>query len=149
MHEHMNTNLGGVHKLSWHDFGFFRPTILPMFTFSMVWTLTKSGHFWTTYLPRLVKVVCEQPLRQIFNPIYCPEEHFWFLSIWINSCLTQWINHEFLLLLGKSTKLNIIKYCQIKGWWKSVDTFKVIYTKYSKHWPYTVAHTIDCVCRKC
>ena len=26
---------------------------------------------------------------------------------------------------------------------------KVIYTKYSKHWPYTVAHTIDCVCRKC
>ena len=26
---------------------------------------------------------------------------------------------------------------------------KVIYTKYSKHWPYTVAHTIDCVCIKC
>ena len=26
---------------------------------------------------------------------------------------------------------------------------KVIYTKYSKHWPYTVAYTIDCVCRKC
>ena len=25
---------------------------------------------------------------------------------------------------------------------------KVIYSKYSKHWPYTVAHTIDCVCRK-
>ena len=27
----------------------------------------------------------------------------------------------------------------------------VIYPKYSKHWPYkyTVAHTIDCVCRKC
>ena len=25
---------------------------------------------------------------------------------------------------------------------------KVIYTKYSKHWPYTVAHTIDCVCTK-
>jgi hypothetical protein len=23
---------------------------------------------------------------------------------------------------------------------------KVIHTKYSKHWPYTVAHTIDCVC---
>ena len=23
---------------------------------------------------------------------------------------------------------------------------KVIYLKYSKHWPYTVAHTIDCVC---
>ena len=25
---------------------------------------------------------------------------------------------------------------------------KVIYTKYSKHWPYTVAHTLDCVCSK-
>ena len=25
---------------------------------------------------------------------------------------------------------------------------KVIYTKYSKHWLYTVAHTIDCVCSK-
>ena len=29
------------------------------------------------------------------------------------------------------------------------ESFKVIYTKYSKHWPYTVAHTIDCMCRKC
>ena len=28
----------------------------------MVWTLTKSGHFWTTYLPLLVNIVCEQPL---------------------------------------------------------------------------------------
>ena len=26
---------------------------------------------------------------------------------------------------------------------------KVTYPKYSKHWPYTAAHTIDCVCRKC
>ena len=25
---------------------------------------------------------------------------------------------------------------------------KVIYPKYSKHWPYTVVHTIDCVCSK-
>ena len=25
---------------------------------------------------------------------------------------------------------------------------KVIYPKYSKHLPYTVAHTIDCVCSK-
>ena len=25
---------------------------------------------------------------------------------------------------------------------------KVIYPKYYKHWPYTVAHTIDCVCSK-
>ena len=25
---------------------------------------------------------------------------------------------------------------------------KVVYTKYSKHWPYTVAHTMECVCSK-
>ena len=33
-----------------------------------------------------------------------------------------------------------------KGCW---DYFiKVTYPKYSKHWPYTVAYTIDCVCSK-
>jgi putative flippase GtrA len=26
--------------------------------------------------------------------------------------------------------------------------FKVIHPKYSKHWPYTLANTIDCVCSK-
>ena len=30
-----------------------------------LWTLTKSGQFWTTYLPRLVNVVCEQPPSSI------------------------------------------------------------------------------------
>ena len=39
---------------------FWLPT--PVLTFSMVWTLTKSGHFWTTYLPCLLNVVCEWPL---------------------------------------------------------------------------------------
>ena len=29
-----------------------------------------------------------------------------------------------------------------------LDTTKVIYPKYSKHLPYTVAYTIDCVCSK-
>ena len=28
------------------------------------------------------------------------------------------------------------------------DSGKVIYTKYSKHCPYTVAHTLKCVCSK-
>ena len=31
-------------------------TYPPALTFSMVWKFTKSGHFWTTYLPRLVNV---------------------------------------------------------------------------------------------
>ena len=30
-----------------------------------------------------------------------------------------------------------------------LHSVKVIYPKYSKHWPYTVAHTIYCVYRKC
>ena len=34
----------------------------PVLTFSMVYTLTKSGHVWTTHLPRHVNVVCERPL---------------------------------------------------------------------------------------
>ena len=38
-------------------------------------------------------------------------------------------------------------------WWCSSSRLvlvanKVIYPNYSKHWPYTVAHTIDCVCSK-
>ena len=42
--------------------------------------------------------------------------------------------------------------CVVSAFLVSVTTCgssKVIYTKYSKHWPYTVAHIIDCVCRKC
>ena len=44
----------------------FLTTYPPALTFSMVWTLTNSGYFWTTYLPGLVNVVCERP------PIYFP-----------------------------------------------------------------------------
>ena len=32
--------------------------------------------------------------------------------------------------------------------WKSGGAGKVIYPKYPKHWPYTVAHTKNCVCSK-
>ena len=39
----------------------FLTTFPPALTLSMVLTLTKSGHFWTNYLPRLVNVVCERP----------------------------------------------------------------------------------------
>ena len=46
--------------------------------------------------------------------------------------------------------------CQVQSQWfclKYLAKFnrksKVTYTKYSKYWPYTVAHTIDSVCRKC
>ena len=33
----------------------------------MVWTLTKDWYFWTTYQPRLVNVVCEQPLTLVLD----------------------------------------------------------------------------------
>ena len=37
----------------------------------------------------------------------------------------------------------------VKNWLDLLeDSTKVIYTKYSKHSPYTVAHTIECVCTK-
>ena len=96
-------------------------------------------------------VVCEQPLRQIFNPILLPCKNiFGFCQsestfAWPNEST---MNFCYFWEKDQCTKLNVIKYCQIKGWWKSLDTFKVIYTKYSKHWPYTVAHTIYCVCSK-
>ena len=44
-------------------FWLFLTTYPHVWTFSMVCTLTKSGHFWITYLPHLVNVVCECPLR--------------------------------------------------------------------------------------
>ena len=40
-------------------------------------------------------------------------------------------------------------YLPVKKQKNSIHLYsKVIYTKYSKHWPYTMAHTIDCVCIK-
>ena len=71
-----------------------------------------------------------------------------------------------LLLLKFSVKSEEVKF-ETKRWWKQGGLYhttilrflshknleilarcKVIHTKYSKHWPYTVAHTIDCVCIK-
>ena len=53
-------------------------------------------------------------------------------------------------ILGEKFQLDKSFNCAIGKY--GIDTCtgsKVIGTKYSKHWPYTVAHTIDCVCRKC
>jgi len=37
--------------------------------------LTKSGHFWSTYLPRLVYVVCERPPRGCSNWLFAFKAH--------------------------------------------------------------------------
>ena len=58
----MGIVLRGRSQTTLTRFWLFLTTYPPMLTFSMVWTLTKSGHFWTTYLPRLVNVVCERSL---------------------------------------------------------------------------------------
>ena len=47
------------------------------------------------------------------------------------------------------SKTATVQCVQGLGTSKFLGPIKVICTKYSKHWPYTVAHTIDCVCRKC
>ena len=52
------------------EFLLFLTTYPPALTFSMLWRLTESEHFWTTYLPCLVNIVCERPLWEIvFNAI--------------------------------------------------------------------------------
>ena len=48
--------------------------------------------------------------------------------------------HTSLLWIPPAVEVKIV----LKTW----VSCKVIYPKYSKHWPYTVAHTIDCVCSK-
>ena len=52
----------GRSQITLTRFWVFLNTYPPALTFSMVWMLTKSGHFWTTYLPCLVNEVCERPL---------------------------------------------------------------------------------------
>ena len=44
--------------------------------------------------------------------------------------------------------LNLSSHFQVEFMPRIWIKVKVIYPKYSKHWPYTVAHTIDCVCSK-
>ena len=60
-HPGKESALGAVHKLCWQDFSFSWPPTPLRWHFH---ALTKSGHFWTTYLPCLVSVVCERPLMK-------------------------------------------------------------------------------------
>ena len=38
--------------------------------------LPKSGHFWTNYLPCLLNVICEQPLRKSSNKVSCSKVRY-------------------------------------------------------------------------
>jgi hypothetical protein len=61
----MYYKVGGRSQTTLTRFWIFLTTYPPALTFSLVRILrmlTKSGHFWTTYLPRLANVVCERPL---------------------------------------------------------------------------------------
>ena len=50
---------GGVQKLRLYDFDFFLSTY-PQVCVDILY-VDKKWTFWTTYLPRLVNVVCERP----------------------------------------------------------------------------------------
>ena len=81
-------------------FWVFLTTYPPVLTFSMVWKLTKSGHFWTTYLPRLVNVVCERPQTPLPLEIHIHKPDFLERHIKIKSYQPFWcwnflITHEF------------------------------------------------------
>ena len=56
------TLLGGRSQTTLTRFLAYLTTYPHKLTFSMVWTLIKSEHFCTTYLPCLVNVICERPL---------------------------------------------------------------------------------------
>ena len=62
--------------------------------------------------------------------------------------LKQWQNKKSRKFVWDTPK--IVPFLQLAEEKKSTifGASKVIYTKYYKHWPYTVAHTIDCVCSK-
>ena len=51
-------------------FWLFLTTYSPALTFSMVWTLRKSRHFKTVYLPGLVNIVYERPQRNLSDSFF-------------------------------------------------------------------------------
>ena len=53
---------------------------------------------------------------------------------------SEWVEWAELCKVSRNPKSNRC--------WKFQLSIKVIHPKYSKHWPYTVAYTIDCVCSK-
>ena len=89
---------------------------------------------------------------------YCRSctKKFLLIHLWRWMCQSLWpsqniwtlqLQNAFRTQFGK----NVLHEC-LEGIRRLVEIAvlgKVIYTKYSKHWPYTVAHTIECVCRKC
>ena len=66
----------------------------------------------------------------------------------LNLFMSLCFQHIFHIILSQQLKNSVRP--KVLFWFRS-DTkakTKVIYTKYSKHWHYTVAHTFDCVCSK-
>ena len=93
----------------------FLTTYPPVLTLLTVWTLTKSGHFTTTYLPRLVNVVCEWPLTGLWAFIWNHCTDF----IWVLA--TLWIRFYFISL--RDFSLCAVcgpKFCLAA--WQTIDT---------------------------
>ena len=94
----------------------------------------KKSIFLTTYPPPLVNVVCERPLKANVRFLF---EFDFFCFSW-NSYQSN----------GKNICFTFFGLKAICDWCNFRIEDKVIYTKYSKHCPYTVAHTFECVCSK-
>ena len=65
IYDEIEPDLGGIHKLRWQDFGLFfdqlpTPVDILFYCYKVksLYTFEISS---TTYLPRLVNVVCERP----------------------------------------------------------------------------------------
>ena len=97
-------------------------------------------------ITKILKILGLQPLiskyfLDHYFPTVCQKIFFERLQYYLSTFNLFWshsinsIHFVGVQLQGKGGKVHI--FC--------VST-KVIYTKYSKHWPYTVAHAIDCVC---
>ena len=120
-----------------HDFGFFWPPTPPTLTFSMVWTLTKSGHFWTTYLPRLANVVCERPLIALF-----------FLEFKYVSIKKTWNSSSKIERKIVPMKIELKYYIDETRWGLNLFFQKQISGKYNWAWMYDVVSgslILDCL----
>ena len=92
-----NLPIWGRSQTTLTRFWLFLTTYPPVLTFQMGWT--KNAHFWTTYLPHLVNVVCERPLfwdvsKQFQKKvgdlflIFCPSHDIWTL---LRVCYTYYL----------------------------------------------------------
>ena len=106
----------------------------PLSLFGAMTTVTNIFHsiYSSTYVDLL-----STPCTMVSTKILCSNSMIW---IWVH------IIHQIKLCFMESTPNIYLKINDLAQ--DLLTSIKVIHPKYSKHGPYTVAHTIDCVCSK-